>query len=431
MKHAALIGHALLAAMPLVSVHAQISDRPTGACLPDAIASLCDRLLPASGHVHITDADGKVRACPCEHLLRGSLDELNALRAVRDRVYLERMDSRWKHASNESWSSGVINTEVIGIEEGDPLVEDTSVYLDATLRCPEERRLRRIVTGIAHLETIGRAVTERFQFTLVVPPALGWDERFMRIAPAGRSGWWIIRIPAPLLWSPHMTDELLVFMLLHEMGHALDDSEPEQVMASELMSDHWATSIGLSAYYGDERAAELRPLIAQAFREYHKDIYTLETFDRSSCETGRLNDYPRLACRLECIRDPQWAASVRGSGFTYPDSCWSTQQCGPVFDPVQEWVRGNCFLADEHTQSPLLGVEDRLASLTDAQRRLDRNLCRARPEICALKPDELGKRLSLEIRFYSHRERRIERVLDRSLRRVRRLNADILREHKP
>ncbi|MBK9148018.1 MAG: hypothetical protein IPM12_09420 [Flavobacteriales bacterium] len=228
-----------------------------------------------------------------------------------------------------------------------------------------------------------------------------------------------------------MSDELLVFMLLHEMGHALDDSEPEQMMASELMSDHWATSVGLTAYYGDERAAELRPRIAQDFREYHKDIYTLETFDRSSCETGRLNDYPRLACRLECIRDPQWAASVRGSGFTFPDSCWSTRPCGPRFNPAREWARGDCYRADEGGGNPLVGVSERLESLNELHGDLDGKFCERRPELCGLKQPERNKQLAAEIRYLRMRERRIESPLDRSIRRLRRLNTEILLKDKP
>lgn len=159
--------------------------------------------------------------------------------------------------------------------------------------------------------------------------------------------WHLITIPRELLWHPSMTYELLAFMLLHEVGHAVDDHAPAMEDASEAMADHWAAHVAIPHIFGVAQAEQLRIRIAGQFREYCASVYTPETYQDPSATTGLLNSYPRLSCRVRSILDPFWMDREAIGSSSYPDSCWCQTEearCGPSANlNPSNWRVGSCI----------------------------------------------------------------------------------------
>ena len=321
---------------------------PNPTCEPGSVAmrQLCAETLPASGYIYTSYSKGGGQRCPCQGLLGATVAELDSLRNARDLLYQTRAMNRQAPVTETPGSyTYMIMASFEGLEEGALLREDTSVYLDHEPQCERESRLEEIAHTIANLEGIGVGLTNRFQLT-VVYDELAANIRFMSIAAQGETGWFKIVIPAPLLCADVITDEVLVFMILHEMGHVFgDEGDEPTLLASEFAADHWATAVGIPAYYGDAAAPYVRNLVAEGYEAYHTLIYTEATAERSTCDHRGVNNYPRLNCRTRGITDPLWSNTSGGLQEEFPDPCWEVCATGErrmVLNTTHTWDRTTC-----------------------------------------------------------------------------------------
>ncbi len=401
------------------------------------MSARCLEILPEDGFLRVRSIDGTIQRLPCVALLEAPLKDLDRLRSKRDSVYVRNL-GRIRAKVPQVMSAKYYRVIAPQFNpSGLPLDPHETVFLEADAECYQELRLFWILTRIANLGTVGRQATDSFAFYLAED-----DIPFMLIVnhvgsdPDHPISGWSIHIPRKLLWAEAMSDELLVFMLLHEMGHAL------QVPESELNADWWAMNIGLPGFYGQERAANLRDGLADSFKEYCRSVYTSSTYAHSSCTRDSVDFYPNLECRLRGIRGPDWIGEdgERIQSYTDLDECWSQGiMCGPKGDNKN--VVGTCCTDKPCPECPpsrstnnvlpgVVRITDILDSTLDSLSFISHlgklGICSIKPELCAMSDTQRRTWLSDNIPSFDRRERRIEKLLMESVIRTRYLNERIL-----
>lgn len=147
-----------------------------------------------------------------------------------------------------------------------------------------------------------------------------------------------ISIPKRFIDHPLVGEELFVFMILHEIGHALSDGHCESD------AEQWAISEGMPAYYGDRASTALRSVATQLWA-YNNAIFTSDSNERSSNDQfcrgagGCMNCYPKIDCRCGDIE----SGIVRWNEDRMPGDCWENigdpspaHACGSTCDPCQQ-----------------------------------------------------------------------------------------------
>ena len=187
------------------------------------MSARCLEILPEDGFLRVRSIDGTIQRLPCVALLEAPLKDLDRLRSKRDSVYVRNL-GRIRAKVPQVMSAKYYRVIAPQFNpSGLPLDPHETVFLEADAECYQELRLFWILTRIANLGTVGRQATDSFAFYLAED-----DIPFMLIVnhvgsdPDHPISGWSIHIPRKLLWAEAMSDELLVFMLLHEMGHAYD-----------------------------------------------------------------------------------------------------------------------------------------------------------------------------------------------------------------
>lgn len=292
------------------------------------IERVCLRALPMSGFVLVPADGGGWMKCECLTLRKKSLTELDSMRAARDSVTMDRLKQR-KAVPAES--PGKMEPLPSLTFRDIPFVYSTldeRIQYRSYMECEEERRLLRIVENIGQLPGISSQLTRRFRIG-VDPNMTGPRIEFQSGVDQNT-----VFIPKRLLYSPLMSDELLVFLILHELGHDLGDpfvgQEAPDGMIPEFMADRWAVTEGLPAYYSTDLAIALIPMIASDFKAYRESMYDPLTVERSSCDPAPYDSYPTQDCRLHGITNGVWPeVDPLDLLHGYPSYCWSpAHACG-------------------------------------------------------------------------------------------------------
>ncbi len=404
------------------------------------LGSRCAETLPLDGHTRIRQDGGLMVKYPCTDLLEIPLSRYHDLLAVRDSVYSMNLQ-RQRAVQELPGAKKYLRIIESGFSPGGmPLSPGEDVFLEADAECYQELRLFHILTRVANLQTIGRQVTDSFAFQLALPGE-GGNEPFMDIHHRSSNimgeqfDWWVVDIPREVLWVSEMSDDLLVFMLLHEMGHAV------QLPETELNADWWAMNVGLPGYYGEERAAELRLPIAEAFRAYCMAVYTDETFSKSTCTIDHVDQYPSLECRMRGIAGPDWLDENGERVESYVDisECWANAQqdlhCGPR---PRTLSIGDC--CPEPPPEP--SMNNVIPFAVDIQRELKNSLlalsffeglerigmCGHKVDLCGMSSEQRKVWIDKNVSSFDRKSRSIRKLLLHGTLKVKALEQDLMGE---
>jgi len=131
-----------------------------------------------------------------------------------------------------------------------------------------------------------------------------------------------LTFPRRFLDDVNTRDELLLFMLLHEIGHGVRATD------NSLLADDWAARVGLAMYHQsywtpEFASAYLDRVIAQ-LTSYMRSQESGDAFGRASPQNINGEEYPQLSCRTHAIRGG-YLAPMDASCNTYPAACFDNR----------------------------------------------------------------------------------------------------------
>lgn len=308
-----------LLAVTYLMVH--ISTAQQECVAPDSqrvkLESICDQVKPKSARLPFTMDDGTPCWFQCPrrtHNTTLNSDSIEEMRLARFRKNLANFSSRLKPRLEQPKGRILFRQNCsISTHAGYIPVAD-KFYLKGS-----SERVDSILKEIAAKDsTLAENIGCWFLFEVVAEdPSDAHCNPFPSITDE-HSGTPFISIPMRFIDHPLVYEELFVFMILHEIGHALSDGhcEPD--------AEQWAISEGMPAYYGYQAAAALGRVAAQ-LRVYNDAIFTAETNDGSSndhvCDGpgGCMNCYPKIECRCLDIAN----GVVTWKSDRSPVHCWN------------------------------------------------------------------------------------------------------------
>lgn len=350
---------------------------------------LCREVLPGHGKVLMKDGAGGFCACRCTELDQMTYKQVRDLKAARDssaRINLR----RYAKTRKPMYFGGGTNPYLV------VLGEDTLPIGAHSDICAYDRML---VNAIRDIEE--RNVVDLDGFELGLLAAME-DGQFYPVIEPGVPGGGVeggLTVPRRFVMDPAVRWELMLFMLLHELGHGVKYVESGKYV-SEYEADMWAANVGLPAFFDDgdaqeedelEQALAVRLAAADQLYNYFISVHTEAALPLSSVRNVQaidypMNAYPALQCRLDSIR---WGVMLEEEpgdlSLGYPDGCWQEPQlkfpemnelpvvkeCDP--DPA---VRNPC---EHHPEACALKAEvDSLMQEWD--KLLDK--CALRPDLC-------------------------------------------------
>lgn len=324
-----LVLTAVVLAMAMVPAMGQkLPPCPEGFEESKAVLALCQEALPANGLL-LQDGSGDHCTCRCMELLGKPTAVLDTLRRARNERYVQ--NARMYHARNAStttstsekpWSYEVTMTHCsLQVNDGDRAacaVDDQVLDILRALSC----------LSLVHLQ----AVTVRIR---------GEENSFPTYRSVQQSSndppQWRIELPARFLDDPAVGDELIRFMILHEIGHTVRNEE------NEYAADDWAARVALPEYFGGDWTGPLGAnhleRVNGQLANFMRSIYPEEWDHASNC-TLAINCYPRLACRCAGINGAfvhQLPNQRFVQGYpTLPWNCWTPTASFALAQPIPE-----------------------------------------------------------------------------------------------
>lgn len=392
------------------------------------VARLCAEALPDNGKLLLTDKAGAYCTCECSSLLDRSFSEVLRDRDIRD-------------ASDQAQALTYLRSFERAIPGGssDPVTiarieASGSVTWYSSDTCAYELHAVEIVQRLFDLGCFkvsrSSCVTIESSYEIGPFPVISYAEN-----GSGGSGTVTsiqLAIPERLLRDATVQEELLVFILLHEWGHAARNED------LEYSADEWATFIGLPKYYGwlPRMGCGMRDKVIAQLEDYYRSVLVAEDVPLASDTTVRDPDtYAELACRLNGIKGMYVASQdAAGMAFGYPADCWDDAVEGSYRLRTAPYAVKRC---DDGYPLPaprgipgseriLKGAADGLIDALESLERL-RDPCLIRPEFCGLTEQEVIDRLRLEIPGYAVREEDLVRMLSSAAGMLRSLRQDLER----
>ncbi|MEO8589090.1 MAG: hypothetical protein ABI432_06975 [Flavobacteriales bacterium] len=286
------------------------------------VSKLCAEVLPEDGRIWFENAAGNTRWCACEELSQFNLEQLDTLRTLEHR--------RWRERAR-----GIRSNVARARKLGRPHRRDTTAHHAVTGSTVQTFSLApppgapadcfgRTFTFMGRSVTLGdiagavyrqypifRLECDRWPGDLYTAisddvnlenahdwvPADGelpLDERV------------IIGIPSALMDDPATEGELVLFFLLHEVGHVLGsmgECMPGWPMVCEGNADAWASYVGLRAVVPPRRLVRVGRAISTQFEAY---VMSVDGAFRPcgyciGCDDNNCG-YPPLDCRLLTLR---------------------------------------------------------------------------------------------------------------------------------
>lgn len=399
--------------LPVMEAGAQDASAPCDADPVSQRVADCARILPQDGYILRTTPDGTVGKCACPELRRAPLEKLDSLRAIKFSKVHTRMLAEKRP---------VVVPEVMDrsrlIYPG-PLPPSTlNMLFDGNATCPREHMLVNIVEVLSNMPMVHASQRTPFKFYLINEAHSDGVDEWRSIKLEEHRGIRIVSIPEGLLWSTSVTEELLVFLILHELGHEFR-TQPQE---TEYHADRWAVEEGLPAYYGTDRAAQLLPVIVNALENFMRMEFTPETFHLSSSPPGAIGQYPALPCRLHGILHGYPSALLLPEIHGYPAHCWNnTNDSLPKADRSRPWVRIGCC-EEDHAPERLPELRQLMdEELKEWDALSLEGLCKADRRYCDLNPEKAQALFRGQVRKYDRKLHRVEHAQRRTIHRLRTL----------
>lgn len=280
---------------------------------------LCREVLPSNNTVLMKDGNGGFCTCRCTELELMPYKQVMDLKAARDSANASNL-LRYAQTRKPMVYSNTASPYVVALDE------DTVPYTDMSGLCVYDVMLVRTMQDI---EERGVVDLDGFELGLLADIDAGGNYPVMS---PGRPGGGVeggLTVPRRFVLDPAVRWELMLFMLLHELGHGVN-YEQEGVYVSEYEADMWAVNEGLPEFFDHDlaRVQALRLAAADQLHNYFISVHTSAAEPFSSVRSTAaidypMNVYPMLQCRLDSIRYGVLLEERPDDPFLgYPGSCW-------------------------------------------------------------------------------------------------------------
>lgn len=294
-----------------------------GSC-PDAwldqyagsVDSLCAAVVPREGRVWFEADDGEPCWCACSALqgvAGGVLDSLAAARRLHDaRIFDARFDTTSSTSADvPNYTKKVVAAPGPG---GGPLLQTPPPTCNRnSYRMPFGDDCRTVASIMGDVFAAYPVFTHSYDESgdwVIQDPAnaehvAAWDAEDGELLSSKRMG---IIIPKPFMKNPNVKGELLVFLVLHELGHVFGDQKDCDAGDGRVWEgdcDHWAATIGLRAVYSGPEMKEVSKAAEQQLEDYYADLYGADQVcgsPKCSCVAPQAG-YPGIACRMRNLEN--------------------------------------------------------------------------------------------------------------------------------
>lgn len=328
---------------------------------------LCREVSPSHRRVLMKDSEIGFCSCRCSELEQMTFGQVMDMRTAGDS----------SNAANLRRFAGLPEPVTFN-STGSPyllhLGEDTIPMGVLSHLCAYDRMLVKTIKAISD-----QNVVDLDGFTLELMSQRQNDQFYPVISPGipGGAVDGTLNVPRRFVADPAVRWELMLFMLLHELGHGVN-YEQQGVFVSEYEADMWAVNVGLPRFLDDgdgqeegelERALAVRMGAADQLRKYFISVHSEEALPYSiALNTNAIGYpagmYPVLECRLDSIRGGILREEPQGDAYLgYPSTCWAEPQaslpqrnnlpiykeCEPnpeLMDPCEKYP-GSCELRAE------------------------------------------------------------------------------------
>ncbi|MBK9196750.1 MAG: hypothetical protein IPO17_17555 [Flavobacteriales bacterium] len=288
---------------------------------------LCREVLPSNYTVLMKDGNGGLCSCRCTELELMPYKQVMDLKAARDSANASNL-RRYAQTRKPMVYSNTASPYVVALDE------DTVPNTDMSGLCVYDVMLVRTMQRIAE-----RGVVDLDGFELGLLAAIDAGDNYPVMSP-GRPGGGVegmLTVPRRFVVDPAVRWELMLFMLLHELGHGVN-YEQDGKYVSEYEADMWAVNVGLPLFFTNENDDDheddpaevlaIRLAAADQLHNYFISVHTSAAEQYSSVrdETAigyPMNVYPMLQCRLDSIRYGVLLEEQPDDPYLgYPGSCW-------------------------------------------------------------------------------------------------------------
>ena len=385
---------------------AQAPPCPDQAALKQTTERICSDALPVDGRVRYRMAQGGTCTCECTGLKSLTLAEVDSLRQVRAATYRANIRSFVQNMQGVIVHSGALpaRSGSLSTFECDPGYEEWAPYLcfRGETTCFKDGRITDALEKIISSDLLADVDPEGFHVDYVTEHA-DCEDPWPGIT--SNMSFPTITVPSALVRNPAIGPEFALFILLHEIGHAVYSPGPS-TPACESIADAWAISIGCNAIYGDDFGSGVTAILEQ-MEAYYDAIYASGSvglpllasgLDRTSADIHCFNEYPKLACRLDLLRraagaDPSDDRSEMG---TFVDAviedpkngCWEGETDAYSLRSDRTILCGDDCI---HPEKPLAGslvpvpfgvIRDLLASIGWKAEKIRMAICKVCPTYC-------------------------------------------------
>ncbi len=395
-------------------------------CSSPGVVRLCAEALPENANLLLAQKSGAYCTCECPGILARTFSQVLQDRNTRDSADYERARYHMRSGARAGSARSAGNGPIARI--------DASGYVTwySTDTCAYDRNVVDVVRRLFDLGLFkvshSSAVTIESSDDIGPFPMVSYAEN-----TSGGSGMVTsiqLAIPRRLLRDATVKEELLVFILLHEWGHAARNDD------LEYSADEWATYVGMPKYYGWRwmLGRAMRDQVIAQLEDYYRSVIIAEDVPRASDTTLRDPDtYAELACRLNGIKGMYVAGQENpGMAFGYPADCWDDAVVGNHHLRSTPYAARRCD--DGSTLSSFNGVlsldpalKGAAEQILDAMESLEwlRDPCYHRPEFCGLTAQRILDRYRRDIPRYALRQQELLRVLSSAADMLRSLTQDL------
>lgn len=295
------------------------------------VQRLCNAVLPGNFKVLMKAGNGGFCACRCKELELMPYKRVMDLKAARDSAYAINL-RRFAQTRKPMVYSTSSNPYVVVLDE------DTTPDRDPSDLCVYDAMLVRTMQDI---EERGVVDLDGFELGLLAARASGENYPVMSPGSPGGGVEGGLTVPRRFVLDPAVGSSLMLFMLLHELGHGVN-YERNGVFVSEYEADMWAVNVGLPLYFANDPNADhdddpeqvraVRSAAAEQLHNYFLSVHTSAAEPFSSMRITEaidypMNVYPMLQCRLDSIRYGILLEEQPGDpNLGYPGACWENPQ---------------------------------------------------------------------------------------------------------
>lgn len=281
---------------------------PDGPGLRARVERVCQEVLPFDARVYFRTAQGSTCYCTCEALVDKNVKEVRLAREQRAHRYARNIQAFFQRVGDTAVHAGPrspISTDDGRCPDRD-LVDLGGIVRCGTFGCPSDERLDGVLEKIARSgytrpASILSAFVEFFPNATECEIAFPWIQGSYCAAGAPTGTCPHIKVPSSFLRHPAVGEELIMFMLLHEIGHAVAGAETG-FEDCEANADAWAIEAGFNAVYGEGMGEAVTKLLEQ-LDKYYRAVYPSASVELATVSGGDhcIGSYPKLACRLGLI----------------------------------------------------------------------------------------------------------------------------------